>query len=393
MPRIPVIFLLPVLFGLVNISVRATPFDASKYPSSDELVLAYLPADVQPIRSVRVKSPIDGLLSLALPSTGARLPEGAVWGEFDPERLKLESEAVALARTLFEEKASPQLSLELARTAGELAERRAELDRQIGMLTRIANDPSLAELYGGDTAADSTAKVPTGDEIATLSNRLKQQLALIDRVLRFAGTPGENEHEQRALELKLKVQELDVAQRLRELRLTMPFEGEIILIPTAPPAGRPLRVPTGTDLALIQDFSAIQARVPVRRAEWRIVTPSRLYLRYVARPGGVITAGYQRSVIQETFGRDELLYIFQFPDAFRPLARTLAGGQVMMHLVLKLEQDAVIIPKIDLLVASPAAFREGGWETGIAAVLPGARLLAVGDTHLAVALASAPAAP
>lgn len=366
-------------------SVFAAPLDTSKYPSSAELVLAYLPADVQPLRSVRVKSPSEGLLSLTLPSPGARLPEGAVWAEFDPERLKLESEAVALARTLFEEKAAPQLRLELAATSAELAERRSELDRQIDMLGRIANDPSLSELYRGDTQTGSEAKSPSADEITTLSLRLQTQLTLIDEVLRYAGTPRENEHEHRALELKLKAQELDVAQRLRELRLTMPFEGEVTLIPPAPPAGRPLRVPTGTDLALIQDFSAIQARVPVRRPEWRIVAPSRLYLRYVARPGGVLTAGYQRSVVQESSGRDELIYIFQFSDSARTLARPLSGGQVMMHLVLQLEESAVIIPKIDLLLASPAAFREGGWETGVTAVLPGSRLLAVGETHLAIA--------
>lgn len=379
------LFAFSALLCFLGGSAFAAPFDTTKYPAAAELVLAYLPADVQPLRSVRVKSPSEGLLSLSLPSPGARLPEGAVWGEFDPERLKLESEAVALARTLFEEKTAPQLRLELASTAAELTERRAELDRQIGMLGRIAADPSLSEIYRGDTPAGTGAKPPSADEISTLAKRLQSQLVLIDDVLRYAGTPRENEHEHRALELKLKSQEIDVAQRLRELRLTMPFEGEVTLIPPAPPAGRPLRVPTGTDLALIQDFSAIQARVPVRRPEWRIVAPSRLYLRYVARPGGLLTAGYQRSVVQESLGRDELVYIFQFADSARTLARTLSGGQVMMHLVLQLEQSAVIIPKIDLLLASPAAFREGGWETGVSTLLPGSRLLAVGETHLAIA--------
>lgn len=376
--------LLPLLIPVCFAAFAHAAFDAAKYPSADELVLAYLPADVQPVRSVRVKSPSDAPLTLNLPSPGARLPEGAVWGEFDAERMKIEAEAVELARTLFEEKAAPRLKLDLATAAAELAERRAELSRQIGMLDRIAGDPSLAELYRPDPAAAAGA-APSGDEIAVLAGRLRGQLAVVDDVLRHAGSPEEKDHERRALELKLKAQELDVAQRRREFRLAMPFEGEITLIPPAPLPGKTLRVPSGTDLALIQDFSVIQAGVVIRRPEWRLLAPANLYLRHVARPGGPVVAAYRRGVVRDNLGRDELVYIFEFPEAQRSLARGLSGGQVMMNLVLRLGRKALIVPKIDLVLAAPDAFREGGWEQGVDAAIPGGHLLAVGETHLAVA--------
>jgi hypothetical protein len=361
-------------------AVRATPsFDASKYPQASELVLASLPADVQPLRSVRVKSPSDGLLTLRLPAPGTRLPEGTVWGEFDPERLKLEGDVVTLARALFEEKEKSKLGFELARSAAELSERRAEFKRQADMLARISADPALAELYAGETSGASSR-----EEVAALAARLRAQLDLIDEVLRFAGTPRETELERRALELKLQAQELDFKRRLQEFRLAMPFEGEISLIPPAPPEGKTLRVPLGADLALVRDFSAIQARVPIRRPEWRVVDPARLQLRQPNRGRTALTADYQRSVLQEINGREELLYLFQFPDSQRTAARPLAGGFVTLQLVLRLEEPARIIPKIDLILAAPAAFREGGWEAGVAAILPGARLLAQGETHLAV---------
>lgn len=204
---------------------HAVALDLANCPVASELLLASLPADVQPIRSARVKSPTDGLLTLHLPAPGARLPEGAVWGEFDPERLKLETEAVSLARALFIEKEQPRLSLELARNAADLAERRAELGRQAGMLSRIASDPALAELYTGEAAGAAN-----GAEIAALAERLQTQLALIDDLLRYAGTPRETELEHRVLELKLQAQELDLARRLQEFRLAMPFDGELTLI-------------------------------------------------------------------------------------------------------------------------------------------------------------------
>ncbi|MFA6960855.1 MAG: hypothetical protein WC205_08910 [Opitutaceae bacterium] len=373
----------PFLFFIAAFTCAAvwakSSFDVSKYPQASELVLASLPADVQPLRSVRIKSPSDGLLTLHLSAAGARLAEGTVWGEFDPERLKLEGDVVTLARTLFEEKEKPKLSLELARTANELAERRAEIERQTGMLTRISADPALAELYASETSGTASR-----EEVTALATRLRGQLDLMDEVLRFAGTPRETELERRALELKLQAQELDFKRRLQEFRLAMPFEGELSLIPPAPPEGKPLRVPLGADLALIRDFSAIQARVPIRRPEWRVVDPARLQLRQPNRGHTGLTADYQRSVLQEINGREELLYFFQFPDSQRIAARPLAGGLVTLQLILRLEESARIIPKIDLILAAPDAFREGGWEAGVSAVLPGARLLAQGETHLAV---------
>lgn len=401
--RLPSIFrpasiraMLPVVF-LVSLAVAASsaaPLNPADYPQASELVLATLPADVKPLRSVRVKSPTDGLLTLRLPASGEALPEGTVWGEFDPERLKLEAEAVALARAFFEEKEQAKLALELGRNSAELAERRAELLRQAAMLTRIAADPALADLYASETTgsrdatADGGGAEPTADgaEITALSARLRTQILLIDEVLRYAGTPRETALERRALELKLQAQELEVARRLQEFRLVMPFEGELMLMPSPPPDGKPLRVPLGADLALLRDFSTIQATVPIRRAEWRLLDPARIELRHAAPFRPVLAAAFQRSLLEEVLGREELIYLFRFPEDQREAARPLVGGQVAMQLVLRLDAAARIIPKIDLLLAAPTAFRDAGWEAGIGAALPGYRLRAVGETHLAVLL-------
>lgn len=369
--------------AFVILSVAALPlaaFDLASYPRATELVLASLPADVQPIRSVRVKSPTDGLLTLRLPASGARLAEGAIWGEFDPERLKLEGEAVALARDLMAEKERPKLDLDLARNANELTERRAEIERQVGMLTRIASEPALAELY-----ADETMGTAGAEEVSSLAARLRAQLALVDEVLRFAGTPRETELERRALDLKLRAQELDFERRLQEFRLVAPFEGELTLIPPPPPDGRPLRVPLGADLALLRDFSVIEARAPIRRPEWRLLSAEKLSLRRarLGRPG--LTASYDRQLQQDVNGREELVYVFRFPEDQRLAARPLSGGQVVMDLVLRLDETARIVPKIDLLLAAPAAFRDLGWDAGVASLVPDGRILAMGETHLAIA--------
>lgn len=379
---------LAALFGAFA-RLRAEPASLEAYPLAEELAVATVVVEVQPVRAARLKAPFPGLLSLHLPPAGRRLPEGAVWAEFDPDRLKLEADAIRLARDLLAEKEKPRQALELARNAADLASRRSEIARQLDMLARISADPALAELYARPAPADLPAAADPApaatDEIPALVERLRRQAALIDEVLLHAGTPRETELEFLALDLKLRAQELDLARRLEEQRLVMPFEGEITLVPPAPPAGRPLRVETGAELALVQDFSAIQAVMPVRRAEWRMFDPARLELRHADRGRRVLAARFERAVLRQNLGREELAHVFKFPDDQRASARPLAGGQVSMRLVLRLDRPARVVPKLDLVLAAPAVFRERGWEAGVEAVHPGARVLAIGETHVALA--------
>ena len=62
-----------------------------------------------------------------------------------------------------------------------------------------------------------------------------------------------------------------------------------------------------------------------------------------------------------------------------------AARAQIAELVAALPERAHLVPKLDLVLAHPAAFRELGWSAGLAQLVPGARLLHVGETHLAVA--------
>ncbi len=353
------------------------------YPRQSEIVLGTVVAEIRPARAQRIKAPASGLLHLTLPSAGKPIEAGVLWGEFEPARSRLEREAFDLAREVFEGREKPGLALEQARARAELADRLDEIQRQATMLGKIIADPELAGLYlsGEDKPADTTA-------VRAMRERLQQQEELIREVLTYVGSADQARVETRLLELKLLQQALDLKRRDEETRLRAAFPGELTLIPPPPPAGTPLRVESGSDLALLQDFSSLQARVVIRRAEWRLADAPALRVRIGAGVRGSIQASYLRGLVEEVNGREESVYYFHIPEEKRTEARTLAGGQVSAVLVSTLPQPAHLVPKLDLALADPALFREAGWAGGVARLFPGARVLMIGETAVAIAPAT-----
>lgn len=367
-----------LLAVMLSGSLRAV--DLANYPRQSEIVLGTVLAEVRPARSQRITAPASGLLHLTLPPPGTPLTTGTIWGEFDPARSRLEREAFDLAREVYEGREKPGLALDQARTRAELADRLDELQRQSAMLARIVEDPELAGLYltGEDTPADTTA-------VRGMIERLQQQQALIREVLAYVGSPDQVRIETRLLELKLLQQALALKQRDEETRLRAAFTGELSLIPPAPPAGTPLRVESGSDLALLQDFSSIDIRVVIKRAEWRLADPAMLRVRIGGGIRGTVHGRFVRSVIEEVYGREESVYYFRVPAELRAEARALSGGQVSAVLIAALPESAHLVPKLDLALADPDLFREAGWGGGAGRHFPGARVLMIGETAVAVA--------
>lgn len=375
-----------VLFLCAPTAPCLLALDPYAYKESRQLLVGLISAQVTPIRSLRVKSPSEGRLRLHLPRLpGAIVPAGTVWAEFDPERTALEREALTLARTLLDNKERPRLRLDTDRDALDLADKRAETARQLRMFQRILDDPELAGFYL--ESPDSGDDRPHLEETMT---RLRRQLELMDAVLAYAGTENHIETETRILEIKLRQHELDLRQREEDKRLAMPFDGEITLLVDRPAGDdATLRAQLGDELALLQDYSVVRARFAIKRAELRALAPETLQLRINAgaRP---MSAAFDSRLIEDTGGREELVYRFRFRDEDRLAARSLAGGAVPARLYADLPQPARIIPKLDLVLDSPDAFREGDWHAGIAVALPGAQLLAIGETELAVIPSPAP---
>ncbi len=367
---------LALLFLCTTASLLA--LDLRRYPIADEIVIGTLNAEVRPARHLRLKAPATGQLHLKLPPSRRIIAKGEVWAELDPARLNLERRAVALAQASLKAKEEPALRLEQARNRADLTERLDEIERQAAMLNQLIQEPELGELY---LAEQDT---PGGTEkIRAMLVQLDRQARLLREVLTFVGTPRQEELELQALHLKLEQQQIELERRERDSRLTMPFDGEITLVPPLPPAGEPLYIESGMDLARLQDFSRVDARTVIRRTEWRLLDPSRVKLR-VAAGSSMLRADFARSLSEEVFGRDELVYYFTFSPEQTRTARALVGGQISAQLLFVLPESARLVPKLDLALADPELVRTAGWDAAVAQLIPGARILLHGDTHLAI---------
>lgn len=367
----------PLLLFLCT-AASLVAFELQRYPLANEIVLGTITAEVTPARALRLKAPATGQLHLNLPPANRPLAKGTVWAELDPAQLDLQRRAVALARALLEAKEEPALRLEQVRTRADLTERLDEIERQSAMLRKLLKEPELGELYLADQDAAGGA-----DKVRYMLTQLDQQARLLREVLTFVGTPKQEKLELQALRLKLEQQEIDLERRERDSRLTMPFDGELTLVPPLPPAGEPLYIESGMDLARIQDFSRVDARAVIKRTEWRLLDPSRVRLR-VDAGREVLFANFSRALTEEVFGREELVYYFTFRAEQKTAARALVGGQVSVQLLAALPQPARLVPKLDLALADPDLLRTAGWDAAVAQLIPGAHVALSGDTHLAI---------
>ena len=111
------------------------------------------------------------------------------------------------------------------------------------------------------------------------------------------------------------------------------------------------------------------------------------YLQYLELPrqnGPGLRAKFKTKKTVELYGKPELVYVFEFPKELSEVARPLVGGRVSADLIVKLAKEATLVPKLDLVRSEPESFRDNGWRMGVESAFPGRRVLAVGQSQVAI---------
>jgi hypothetical protein len=361
----------------------AESIDPLAYPAARQIHLGSVPVQVLPARISKVKSPLAGRLHVRAGLRGERVAEGELWAEFEPERLRMEREAFDLATALLEEKEKPGFRLEQSEARVQLENRLNDLERQRAMLTKILEEPELAELYlqeegqpGGDAAT-----------VRLMQQRLGGQIDVMRAALEYVGTPRQAELELKIFELKMRQQGLDLERREQESRLRMPFPGEIQWLPGLPENHETDGIPVdaGMEIATLIDYGRLQVRMVMRRVDWRVLPVDVLALRFqaatISRP---LEARFVRRATAEILGREELVYDFQFNAEDVDYARPLIGGTVMAELRADLGREVRLVPKMDIVLAAPVTFRDHGWVDAIPKIAPGWRTHTIGQSELAL---------
>lgn len=371
-----------LLFTLpFQLNAEELPLDLSAYPKAAEISFGEMTTEVLPEQYIKLSAPFSGRLDIKI---GSGFHEkDTVWAEFEPDQIALEREALELTKQLYQLKEKPGARLEMADAKAALESRRDELKRNVTMVDEVLSEPDLAELFLDQEGGNSAESRST---VRQMRERLLTQLSALNEALVFVGTPEQERIELRVLEIQLEKKEAELERKERESKLKLPFSGDfkyLMKLPEDPEA--PLNMQSGNDIAELKNYGRLECHMVVSRPELRQLPTPALSLRFSGE-GSVtpLEARFLRKDTREIFGKPELVYVFNFPQDQAGRGRVLVGGRISADLILNLNAEAVLIPKLDLVRAAPEEVRNLGWRQGVAQILPGYRAVSVGQSDVAV---------
>lgn len=354
----------------------AAPWNWNDYPAARELLLAQLPARVQPRQMAVARAPAAGQLVLLDAARGeATLPAGTAWARIEiPGGADEACELTKLRQRLAERRDHY--------TRFEVPAALARLDREITDAEETLSLARFAEkspdLFRGDDAPLDPQLRPalTPAQAEARLERLREQ-----RTLLAAGDRAAEPADLFALQTQLDQRERALQLRDEQLTLTAPFAGQLRL--AQPDSPRP--VETGEIVATLADASALEVRVPATLPLLHSVAPETLHAVLTLPGGGVATAAFAGSTVEMQGPALVTVFRFQLPAGSTPAAGLPTAGVELPVLVFaRLPREARIVPKLDLVRHDAAGVLRDGWRAGLPRLLPGAELLAEGRQALAL---------
>ena len=367
-------------------AVEPTPLESwswSRFELGERVVLSEASARVAAQRLAGFVAPIDGPIEIeeavrAAGAGGIDLASGEAWGRVAPERIDLERRAVAAQRRqlelrgmLFEVLDQPRSRLEAFR---ELDNAKRTRD-QLRLAIESQDDPLVREVFPDLPAG-------FGEDVLAAAERLVE---VLEENLRIIDDPEASvERVQLELaEVELTQAELNLDRLEERSNLVMPFDGELVLRPEYDTVG-PLFVRSGDVIATARGGEVV-LHVEAGEAAWLDVPSDRLVYVGDVPGGGSARSRFDRRETVEVRGQQSLIdrFVVEEGDGARALRR-LTGASVRGRLIAELPEPARLVPKLNLLIAAPDAFARGDWSGGVARTWPGARVVGVGLTRVAI---------
>ncbi|QYM78928.1 hypothetical protein K0B96_16735 [Horticoccus luteus] len=346
------------------------------FPSAQELLLAELPAGVQPVRLDVVHAPVAGELMLLPPAANdATLPANAAWARITIPGAADEARDLADMRQRLTERRDHYARFEVPAALARLDREIADAQETLSVARFAQKSPDL--FRGEDAPLDPQLQPSLSPAQAEAQlQRLREQraqLAAGDR----AAEPAD------LLALQAQLDQRDRALRLRDeqLTLTAPFAARLRL--AQPGASR--HVEPGEIIATLSDSSALEVRVRATLPLLHSVPPETLQA-VVTLPGGITAPAEFAGSTVELQG-PVLVTIFRFQLAATPAQATAvptAGVELPVLVFARLPHAARIVPKLALVRFDAHGVLRDGWRAGLPRLLPGTELLAEGRQALAL---------
>ncbi len=353
-------------------------WDWRSFPEASELLLAQLPATVQPARLDLIRTPGSGRLQLdAAALHGGLLAAGQTWGVLEPDDAADEAAGLARLQQQLDERRERFRHFERPLALIRLDREVADAEESLALAKFAENSP---ELFKGDAPALDPRLKP-----AATAAQIEEQLRLL-RERRARTAAGEADTE--PADLQGLATELDQRRRTREARrerltLKAEFAGQLRL--AADFDGGARRVNAGELVATLEDAHTLEVRViaslpllhAVRAESLRVV---------IGLPGGGSASAAFSSVGMEMKG-DTAVPVMRFrlpvPDGGVQV-RPPFGVELLSLVYIQLAAPARIVPKLALVQRDSANAFGDGWRAGLAKLYPGSELAAEGRQAVAV---------
>ena len=347
----------------------------AEFPEAEELLLAQLPATVQPRRMELVRAPASGVLHLHHSFNGENvLSVGQRWGAIESNDQAEHAAARARLERTIEERRKRYREFEQPFAVSRLAHEIIELEETLELAQFAERSP---ELFAGNEPALEPHLRPT-TSVAQLSQQLDvlrqrhQQLA--------AHAPEAEPADLQALLAELEQRRDLDKQRLARLELKANFNGRMTLM--FDPAAGARHVEAGEVLGRLEDDSAFEIRVPASLPLLHAVPAEDLTLRVVLPGGSALSGNSAKHGVD--LRAEGPMPVLRF-EVSGPLgARPPAEVQLPALVHVRLAHKARIVPKLALVRHDAAEVLHEGWRVGLPRLLPGCELLAEGRNAVAL---------
>ena len=341
------------------------------FPEAKELLLAQLPATVQPVRMEAVRAPASGIVRLAVTTAGT-VAAAQIWATIEPDDAADEAATIAHLRQTLDERLARYTRDERPFALTRLDREIADAEETLALAKFAERSP---ETFKGDTPGLDPRLQPT-----LSAKQAEEQLQLL-RARRERTAAGAADTE--PADLQGLRSELDQRERAREARrghlaLRAGFAGRLRL---ARGAALQAHISAGEIVATLEDTSSLEVRVPATLPLLHAVAPQSLRVA-VALPGGSTAQARFVAVAVELQGETPLpVFRFGLEGKAEPPP---PGVQLPALVYAELMAPARIVPKLELVRYDAAGVLNEGWKAGVPRLFPGSTVLAEGRQAVAI---------
>ncbi len=376
----------PLAFGIYLFTCQifiasslSAKIEASKlFKESHRILVGEVLVKVFPRREYLIKAGASGELKLNYQQGKIKVEAGDELGGIDIETHQLQQDLLNIEESLHKEKKLPQAQLQRITEIDKFKERLSKIDSELRLTKKFLDNPDLfSQVYESDQS-DSQLTQKLYSTLQDLNGSKK----IIQERISYLENEKFQDLEIQEIEKKLKIKNLQFQARDREVRLTVPFSGELqYLYPYQ--TGERNFVASGVDIAKVRDINEIYVDAPIYNSKWRLISKDKLKLVLKSTSGEEV-GNYLESREKNISGNAVLVYRFSFPKSKVENLRPMLDGMVDAKLYYSFEKPALLAPKFLLVSLNPVLFRERGWYGLIDELCPDFELIKVGLNQVGI---------